>query len=77
LIVQVIDALAIDVGEPRVITSVPRRRLALTITDHEPEFSKLKEGPATDPVVLVEAEFLCEKYYRGFEITDGQYMLLF
>jgi hypothetical protein len=61
LIVQVVDTLAIDVGEPRVITRVPGQRFALTITDHEPEISKFKKGPAADPVVLVESKLLDKK----------------
>jgi hypothetical protein len=76
LIVQVVDTLAIDVGEPRVITRVPGQRFALTITDHEPEISKFKKGPAADPVVLVESKLVDKKCDRGgarlgsYEITD-------
>src|SRR5262245_28108276 len=77
LLVQVIDALAIDIGEPRMIAGVPRRHLTSAITDHEPKISELQKGPAANALVLGETELLGEIGDRSFEIIDGQYMLRF
>ena len=71
LLVQLIDTLAIDVSEPRVVTCVPRRYFASAIADHEPKISELQKGPAVDPPVLGQGELFGEVRDRSFEITDG------
>lgn len=77
LLVQVINAHAIDVCEPRMISRGPRRHLTLSITDHKPKIPKLKERPAPDPVVFGKPELIGEVCDRNFEVIDCQYMLRF
>jgi hypothetical protein len=77
LLVQVINALAVHVRKPRMISRVARRHLTLTIADHKPEIPELQKGPATDTVILGKAELFGEVGDGGVEIIDCQYVLGF